>query len=151
MPLAITRSDVVAGAASVLGKLGDKRAVPALVSLLDKNANGTGIVAAEALGYLGDTESVEALIRALNGSDNELQSGAARALGYIGDERAVSSLIEALGSEDFIRAKDRHRRADRNRRTFHSLPLRSPAAQRAGRAFGSSGVFHADGIYSKNT
>ena len=95
------RSEVVAGAVSVLGKLGDKAAVPALVTILDKNANGTGIIAAEALGYLGDAESVEALIRALNGNDSELQSGAARALGYIGDERAVSSLIEALGSEDF--------------------------------------------------
>lgn len=99
--LSDTRSDVVVGAASVLGKLGDKRAVPALITLLDRNADNTGIVAAEALGYLGDTESVDALIRALNGTDNELQSGAARALGYIGDERAVSSLIEAMGSEDF--------------------------------------------------
>jgi HEAT repeat protein len=95
------RSDVVSGAASVLGKLGDKRAVPALIALLDKNQNGTGIIAAEALGYLGDAMSVEALIRALNGTDSELQSGAARALGYIGDERAVSSLIEAMGSPDF--------------------------------------------------
>lgn len=95
------RTDVVSGAASVLGKLGDRRAVPALVALLDRNAGGTGAVAAEALGYLGDTDSVDALIHALNGNDSELQSGAARALGYIGDERAVSSLIEAMGSEDF--------------------------------------------------
>jgi HEAT repeat protein len=96
-----SRSEVVAGAASVLGKLGDRQAVPALVALLEKDPHGTGVVAAEALGYLGDTESVEALIRALNGTESELQSGAARALGYIGDERAVSSLIEALGSGDF--------------------------------------------------
>ena len=95
------RGDVVCGAASVLGKLGDRKAVPALIGLLAKNMNGSGIAAAEALGYLGDSESVDALIRALNGNDSELQSGAARALGYIGDERAVSSLIEALGSEDF--------------------------------------------------
>lgn len=99
--LSDTRGDVVYGAASVLGKLGDRRAVPALIGLLEKNDNDSGIAAAEALGYLGDSESVDALIRALNGTDSELQSGAARALGYIGDERAVSSLIEAMGSEDF--------------------------------------------------
>jgi HEAT repeat protein len=98
--LADPRIDVASGAASVLGKLGDRRAVPALIPLLAKNAGGSGIVAAEALGYLGDSESVGALIAAMNGDDSELQGGAARALGYIGDERAVSSLIEAMGSED---------------------------------------------------
>ncbi len=95
------RNEIVTGTASVLGKLGDRRAVPGLISILDKQDHVTGIAAAEALGYLGDRESVEALINALNGTDSELQSVAARALGYIGDERAVSSLIEAMGSEDF--------------------------------------------------
>jgi HEAT repeat protein len=95
------RNNLVSGAASALGKIGDTRAVPALIPVLSANRSGTGIAAAEALGYLGDSQSVDALITALNSRDSNLQSGAARALGYIGDERAVSVLIESMASEDY--------------------------------------------------
>jgi hypothetical protein len=72
-------------AALVLGKLGDKRAVPALIQALkDANESVRG-VAATSLGHLGDRSAANALLGATNDSSEFVRNQAKKAL------KAVSS------------------------------------------------------------
>ncbi len=74
--------------AEALGRIGDVRAVGPLIAALEDEPRP----AAEALGNIGDARAVEPLIGALERAPD----AAARALGKIGDARAVESLIAAL-------------------------------------------------------
>ena len=57
-----SRREIVTVTVSVIGKLGDLRAVPVRISILEKQDQVTVTASAEALGYLEDRKAVEALI-----------------------------------------------------------------------------------------
>jgi HEAT repeat protein len=108
--------------ARALGRMGNPRAIPALVAMLDdeyvtarrsaaaalagigkacvpylrvalRHKHGRARAsAAEALGSIGDPDAVEALIEALKDEDPDVCRWAAWALGRIGDRRAVEPL-----------------------------------------------------------
>ncbi|MEQ8189449.1 MAG: HEAT repeat domain-containing protein [Candidatus Eremiobacterota bacterium] len=86
-----------------LGNLGDKRAVPCLIKVLehDKNENIRSI-AAEALGKLEDKQSVKPLIKALKDPDWGVRVDAVYAFGRLKDfsSDAIPSIIECLKDED---------------------------------------------------
>jgi len=81
-----------------LGAGGDRRAVPPLMKVLEKDMKErTGIAMAiiPALGQLGDERAVPLLLKALNKPDEDWlgREAAARALGDIGSAKAVPDLI----------------------------------------------------------
>lgn len=92
-------------AALLLGEIGDRSAVPALVECVGQDENvRVRRRAIEALGKIGDTSAVPAITAALKSEDNLERRDAARALGALGDTSAVPGLIEALKDEEgFVR------------------------------------------------
>jgi len=84
------------GAAEMLGKLRDVRAVEPLTRALTAKSADVRSRAAEALGQLGDARAVEPLIRVLEDYEDQVRRNAAVALGQIGDFRAVEPLIGRL-------------------------------------------------------
>lgn len=87
-------------AARVLGKIGDRRAVPALMEALQAPSKYVRHYAAWALGTLADRQAVPALMTALRNEDQDLRRYAAKSLGEIGDRQAALALIVALQDED---------------------------------------------------
>lgn len=85
------------GAAWVLGRTSDKRAVPLLLPLLKDPKPSIREVAASSLGNLGDGIAVESLIQMLQDENNGVRKAAARALGELHDSKAVDPLINMLG------------------------------------------------------
>jgi len=88
-------------AAQNLGKIGNKRAIEALISALHRETDPevrTAVV--EGLGYMGSRQAIEPLSLALQDRDERVQVAAARSLGYIGDLRALEPLIHALRDVD---------------------------------------------------
>jgi HEAT repeat protein len=88
-------------AAQNLGKIGNKRAIEALISVLHRETDPevrTAVV--EGLGYMGSKQAIEPLSLALRDRDERVQIAAARSLGYIGDLRALEPLIHALRDVD---------------------------------------------------
>ncbi|WP_332449616.1 HEAT repeat domain-containing protein [Methanoculleus sp.] len=84
-----------------LGKIGNKRAIEALIGSLHQEPDGeVRATVAEALGYMGSKQAIESLVLALRDRDDAVQIAAARSLGYIGDKRAVEPLIQALSDVD---------------------------------------------------
>ena len=91
-------------AAEALGKLGDARAVEALIGALKGDEKDVRGEAASALGEIGDARAVEPLIAVLKEGDADMREDAAEALGEIGDAGAVESLIAALeDAEEAVR------------------------------------------------
>jgi len=90
------KTEVRIAAARLLGILGDKQAVDALLGkLADKNPR-VREVAVEALGRVGDEKTVEVLIEKLEDRDPVFRLHTVRALARLGDERAVSPLVKRL-------------------------------------------------------
>jgi HEAT repeat protein len=99
---------VRSNAALVLGEIGDRRAVDALIDVLKKYrrdieeiAAYNGMLsdaqaAAKALGKIGDPQAVEPLIAALKYDGIRMRRVVVEALGLIGDARAVEPLRTAL-------------------------------------------------------
>ncbi len=99
--------------ATVLGRLGDRRAVLPLIDLLRSAKPGTlteaafdifasvRARAAEALGLLGDKQAVEPLIEALADEDPSTRGTAVKALGRLRDLRAVEPLIASLHADKY--------------------------------------------------
>jgi HEAT repeat protein len=87
--------------AAALGKLGDKKAAPALTGLLRSKDNYTRIEAIQALGLLRAPEAVEPLLKLGTDESTEpfVQRKAIEALGRIGDARAVPLLMRMLTKE----------------------------------------------------
>ena len=84
-----------------LGKIGNKRAIEALIGSLHQEPDGeVRATVAEALGYMGSKQAIESLVLALRDRDDAVQIAAARSLGYIRDKRAVEPLIQALSDVD---------------------------------------------------
>jgi HEAT repeat protein len=92
-------------AATELGKSGDRRAVPPLITVLESDMERrTGVWAAviPALGELGDPRAVPILVRAMELRDEDWlgREMAASALGEIGDPEAVPALLSAASMAD---------------------------------------------------
>jgi HEAT repeat protein len=81
-----------------VGGLGDARAVPHVIALLNSKWNFIRKQAILTLGMLRDPRAVDPLIAVLQGKDTFEAADAARALGEIGDPRAVAPLSTALQS-----------------------------------------------------
>ena len=97
--LSETDDDVYMQIISALGRIGDARAVEALIfglSYMPDEDVRTALV--DALRHIGDP-SVVALIEALRDEDVGVRGRATLALGDIGDARAVEALKEALKDE----------------------------------------------------
>jgi HEAT repeat protein len=85
-------------AAMSLGKLGDARAIEALVAALGDADSEAGHWAGKALVQIG-AASVVPLIRALKGDNGQAVWNAAAALGDFGDARAVEPLVGLLSDK----------------------------------------------------
>jgi HEAT repeat protein len=80
-------------AAAALAKLGDERAVSALVHMLEEHPDLIEEETIHALGLIGHEDAVVALVRFLNSPRPQIRRAAARALGRIGGEAAETALI----------------------------------------------------------
>jgi hypothetical protein len=78
-----------------LAKLGDPRAVEALIHQITDHPALVEEETIEALGELGSAESIPHLANYLNSLRSQLRRAAARALAKIGDRSAIGALIEA--------------------------------------------------------
>jgi len=83
-----------------LARIGDARAVDALIGALHHEDSQVRDHAADALGGIGDARAIDALIGTLHEEHPHVRSCAAAALGRIGDVRAIDALIGALHDED---------------------------------------------------
>lgn len=102
--LADPSGSVRAVAASVLGKLGDPRAIPALIEALHDPAAARE--AASALGELGARQALDALFNAMTSEDVQVRFAAVEAVGKLGEARAVEALVYALRDpDDAVRMK----------------------------------------------
>lgn len=97
-------------AARALKKVGDERAVPALIEALHyKSWHSDYIIlssvrenSAEALGKIGDTMAIPALIDSMEDDpDDEVRLKATWALGELGDPEAVDALITTLEDKNW--------------------------------------------------
>lgn len=90
-----------AAAADALGWIGDPRAVPPLLVIIDTPDDQEAVreIAAEALGKLGDTAAVPPLIDVLGDNSDWLRRAAAQSLGELGDPRAIEPLSALMGDE----------------------------------------------------
>ncbi len=89
-------------AASVLGEIGDPRAVEPLIAALKDRSPFVSEKAAWALGEIKDRRAVEPLIAALNHEQWSVRTTAAEAVGKIGDRRAVEPLIAAMEDKEAL-------------------------------------------------
>jgi Na+/melibiose symporter-like transporter len=92
-------SEVREEAARALGRIGDKEAVPALVSVLSDSQSTIRIEVARALGRIGDPAAVPPLADAMASSSQELRAACAKALGSIRGVEATKALLTAFRSE----------------------------------------------------
>lgn len=83
----------------ILGRIGDKEAVPALIVFLNDDNAYIRRNAAEALGKIKDSGCVYELSRTLLDQDAGIRERSAWALGEIKDSRAVEGLIASLKTE----------------------------------------------------
>jgi HEAT repeat protein len=82
--------------ALVLGRTGDREALPLLVEALNGEDDRTRIYALWALGILGDPQAKEPLAAALSDQDPGIRKTAAFALGELNDPSVVPSLRPLL-------------------------------------------------------
>ncbi len=81
----------------LLGRIGDKRAVPSLLMTLNRAEDGLRPRVVETLGMLGDRSAVAKIVESLSDSDQSVQLCAVKAVQRIPDRRAVKPLILILG------------------------------------------------------
>jgi HEAT repeat protein len=92
---------LAARAAVALGKLGDRRAVPALTeSLLTDDRRQVRMVAAEALGRIGDPSSAEALRQASSDRVSAVRSTAQTALRKIERATGAGTVAEPVSTSE---------------------------------------------------
>ncbi|WP_181685856.1 HEAT repeat domain-containing protein [Halorhabdus salina] len=88
-------------AVSVLGKIGDERAVETLVDFIDGDGDpALQRVTLQALGEIGSHEATQAVANRLAADTDSVRSTAARALGLLGDTRAIEPLADVLAEDD---------------------------------------------------
>lgn len=93
--------DVRMGAADSLGKVGSKKATPALLKAT-RDIKAVRRIAISSLCTICDPRSEDLLVEVLsqNKDDGEIRARAARALSVIGGPRSISTLTGALGDWD---------------------------------------------------
>lgn len=90
-------------AANLLGQLGCKEAVPALVDLLNEESRDMRRASIEALGQIPTPESKQALLEMLKDHDSHIRKEAMASLGRIGDKDAFDILLRHLeDSEEYV-------------------------------------------------
>src|SRR5438445_3882788 len=87
--------------ALALGRLGDKRAVPALMEAADSRGDtpadpDTQVYAVWALGAIGDPEAIPTLVKLAGSEDAGLRKAAVHALGSFPDDAARAALLTAV-------------------------------------------------------
>ena len=87
-------------AAVALGRIGDRRATPALVEALHDRELAVG--AAGALARIGDARAFESLMRMLGDADSAIRQAVIAALNSIGHVDMPGRIAVLLGSEDSI-------------------------------------------------
>ncbi|NQE35343.1 Phycocyanobilin lyase subunit alpha [Microcoleus sp. IPMA8] len=87
-------------AADALGKIGDEKAIPGLLKLLEDSHSYVRSSAADALGKIGDEKAIPGLLKLLEGLDYYVRSSAADALGKIGDVKAIPGLLKLVEDSD---------------------------------------------------
>jgi HEAT repeat protein len=88
-------------AISVLGKIGDERALDIVLDYIEGEANPPlQKVVLRAVGEIGSEEATQHVADRLVAEDDEVRSLAARALGMIGDTRAIDPLADVLADDD---------------------------------------------------
>lgn len=87
-------------AAAVLGRLGEERALPALLEAVTDSDPRVRSRVVRALGRLADPRSVDALASRLDDPDPSVRRGAARALGEVRTEAALDALVPAALDDD---------------------------------------------------
>ena len=91
---------VPARAATMLGRIGDPRAVEPLSAMLkERSGTHSAAAAAGALGKIGDPRAIAPLVAALGDMSSETRAEAAGALGQIGDPRAMRPLIRVMDDD----------------------------------------------------
>ena len=85
-------------AATLLGAIGDPKAIPALIETLKDNNKLVRREASTALSRMGEP-AVEPLIETLNDEDWRVRGAAAWSLGNLNDERAIPALEKLLDDE----------------------------------------------------
>lgn len=85
---------------ALLGRIGDSRAVPALLGALKRRDEVMRRKAALALGQLGDPRALKPLVAAMRDRDRHVRPAAALALGKLKDPRALAALIKAYHTSD---------------------------------------------------
>jgi HEAT repeat protein len=90
---------VSVGAINLLGKIGDSRAIPRLVEIIEQKEQGT-LSAVQALGMIGSANGASVLRSLLQSEKIEVLKGAIWALGGAYDDKTVSSLCPLLEHED---------------------------------------------------
>jgi len=90
------------GAIEALGKIGDKAAIPRLITAMQKDTPQTRRVAIGAIALIADVSGEAALTEAVGNPEdnNEARAQAAIGLGKIGTPTAVSTLIKTLKDDD---------------------------------------------------
>lgn len=88
-------------AAEVVGHMGCREAVPALVALYEKHTRDVRRASVRALGNMASEEAESALLRAVSDRDSHIRKEAAAALGARGSRRAVGVLLEQLTREKY--------------------------------------------------
>ena len=92
-----TRNPMTSGEAVIaLGRIGNRRAVPSLLMMLDHADAGLRAKIAEALGRLGDRSALAKIIALLSDSEETVQLCAVRAVQRIPDRRAAIPLLTIL-------------------------------------------------------
>ncbi len=81
--------------ATILGRMGDKRAVDSLKAALEDSDINVQCAAANALGTIGDMRALDSLIPMLDYENESCRCAAAAALGNIVDTRAIQALRKA--------------------------------------------------------
>jgi len=92
--------DVRRNAAIALGKIGDLRAIPALIRCLEDSRPGVRFLSAAVLVGMG-APSVAPLVEVLESGSIAARCLAASSLGEIGDERALGPLLFMLDHSDW--------------------------------------------------
>ncbi|MCS7066958.1 MAG: HEAT repeat domain-containing protein, partial [Fimbriimonadales bacterium] len=88
--------EVRRAAARALGEIGDPRAIPALLQMLQDPTSDIVAECAEALGKIGSPDATPHLLPLLQAERIETRLAVAQALRQIGDPRAIAALLERL-------------------------------------------------------
>jgi len=102
-------------AARVLGEIGDPKAAPVLIGVLEEYDRRTTLKeeALRALGKIGAQEAIEPigqlLDRSLNDPNAELRMAALPVLGSLGGVKSAEILVNALRFYDLVMLQDEHR------------------------------------------